>query len=285
MNTKCPRECLYEIDGIPIAGRLWGDTGPKLIALHGWLDNAASFDALAAQLPDTQLLALDLPGHGHSGHKPPSGGYAIWDDLRSVLGVADQLAWDRFVIVGHSRGAMMASLLAAAVPERVDALVCIDGMAAPPLPEEDFPRQLGQYLREYGASAGPLKSYASLQEAADARIKAMPMSNASALKIVERGTYRGDDGRYYWRSDRRASLASPVKLSAGQWQAVVKQSVPSLFICAESGFGHHMPNMFPELEQHFEVAYVAGGHHCHMDTGVDVVAEKLRAFIARHLSA
>ena len=42
---------------------------PLLIALHGWLDNGASFLPLAPYLADFHLVCVDLPGHGHSDHK------------------------------------------------------------------------------------------------------------------------------------------------------------------------------------------------------------------------
>ena len=48
---------------------------PRVLALHGWLDNAASFLPLAARLPALDLVMLDLPGHGRSGHEI---GRAAW---------------------------------------------------------------------------------------------------------------------------------------------------------------------------------------------------------------
>ena len=42
----------------------------RVLALHGWLDNAASFAPLAAAWPDCEIVALEFAGHGRSGHLP-----------------------------------------------------------------------------------------------------------------------------------------------------------------------------------------------------------------------
>ncbi len=63
---------------IEIAAKEWGDTnGSPIIALHGWLDNMASFYPLlheTAWLEQNRLrlITIDLPGHGHSGHRHQS---------------------------------------------------------------------------------------------------------------------------------------------------------------------------------------------------------------------
>lgn len=49
-----------------------------MIALHGWLDNAASFSLLAPLLANQRILALDLDGHGYSGHRPAGAQYLLW---------------------------------------------------------------------------------------------------------------------------------------------------------------------------------------------------------------
>ncbi|WP_417765108.1 alpha/beta fold hydrolase [Spongiibacter tropicus] len=274
----------FWVDDIELVARVSGpEDGIPVMALHGWLDNALSFEAIAERQNTWRLVALDLPGHGHSGHKPASGSYGIWEDLRSILGVADQLGWPRFVVLAHSRGAMMAALLAAAQPDRVAALVCIDGLLTRPVAEEDFPVQLGRYLHDFEKPGRPARAFNSLEEAAKARIKAMPMSVPAALRIVERGTQQGEDGKYRWRSDRRVGLASSIKLTHGQWLAVMKAiRAPLLFVSAQQGFGEQLLGLLAEDERpvDFQVLAVEGDHHCHMGESAAAISDAAQRHFA-----
>ena len=74
---NAPRERRIALPYLTLAALEWGDpAAPPLVALHGWLDNAASFAALAPLLaPRHRTIALELPGHGHSGHLPAGAGY------------------------------------------------------------------------------------------------------------------------------------------------------------------------------------------------------------------
>ncbi|TCZ81442.1 alpha/beta fold hydrolase, partial [Lysobacter sp. N42] len=65
--------------------------GVPVLALHGWLDNAASFLPMAAHLPGLDLVALDLPGHGASAHLPASADYTLVAAARAALAAADAL--------------------------------------------------------------------------------------------------------------------------------------------------------------------------------------------------
>ena len=57
--------------GAQLSGKLWGsDGGQPVLALHGWMDNAGSFDMLAPLLDQYQILAIDSIGHGRSEHFP-----------------------------------------------------------------------------------------------------------------------------------------------------------------------------------------------------------------------
>ena len=70
-------EVRLNLPHIELAAHLFGpEDGLPVIALHGWLDNANSFARLAPKLAGLRIVALDLAGHGHSGHRPAGAGYA-----------------------------------------------------------------------------------------------------------------------------------------------------------------------------------------------------------------
>lgn len=70
--NQAVEEVRLSLPHIELAAHLFGpEDGLPVIALHGWLDNANSFARLAPRLEGLRIVALDLAGHGHSGHRPP----------------------------------------------------------------------------------------------------------------------------------------------------------------------------------------------------------------------
>ena len=115
-----------------IAGLRAGTPGaPKVLALHGWLDNAASFVPLAPRLHGIELVAPDLPGHGRSAHLPPGADYSFAGAVNSVLDIADALGWERFAAArpfdGRRRSAACSRRR---VRERVERFVAIEALGA-----------------------------------------------------------------------------------------------------------------------------------------------------------
>ena len=85
---------------------------------------------LAANLHDLDLVAVDLPGHGRSAHLATGSDYSFYGSVNVVLDIADAMGWDRFALLGHSMGAGIGSLLAAACPQRVTRLLAIEALGA-----------------------------------------------------------------------------------------------------------------------------------------------------------
>src|SRR4051794_6191323 len=87
-----PKEATFDVNGLRLTAKTWGDpSGAPTLALHGWLDNANTFDALAPLLPELDLIAPDFAGHGFSSHRPIATHYTSLLDVQDVLGIADAL--------------------------------------------------------------------------------------------------------------------------------------------------------------------------------------------------
>lgn len=107
----CERSFTYK--DLTLSALEWEGEGLPVLALHGWLDNAASFSPLAPYLSQHHVVAVDLPGHGHSSHLPASAHYHLADNLYWIESVLEALSWRRCVLLGHSMGAAICSLTAA----------------------------------------------------------------------------------------------------------------------------------------------------------------------------
>ncbi|KAF4532369.1 hypothetical protein B566_EDAN003673 [Ephemera danica] len=110
------------------AGKWWGhqDSQP-IIALHGWLDNAASFDPLIALLPkNLNILALDLPGHGKSAHYPSCGMFHFTEDICTIRYILRQFGWKNLTFLGHSLGSNYSFIFASLYPNAVKRYIGLD---------------------------------------------------------------------------------------------------------------------------------------------------------------
>lgn len=126
------------VRGAPVDGfRLGYDRrgtpgGPPVVLLHGWPGDRTDHRLLAPLLPGSaDVVAPDLRGFGESDKHPddPARAYSAAAQARSVLGLIDELALARPVLVGYDVGSRVAQTLARQRPDVVRALVL-----APPLP-------------------------------------------------------------------------------------------------------------------------------------------------------
>ncbi len=277
-----PRERCWEVNGLRVEGLCWGDSSrPPMLALHGWLDNAASFDKLAPLLMTHQVIALDLTGHGQSSWRSDDATYQIWDDLPEILAVLEQLGWQNFDLIGHSRGAVIGTVLASAIPQRVKHLILLDAILPKACAEQDFPKQLATFLRDKPRRLNrKTRSYSSIDEAVAARSKT-GLSHDAAKALARRGVIHQPDGAI-WASDPRLHGASAVKLTAGQNKAILESlTMPTLFLQAENGVsqGLEAPSRAQQHIANFDWKIVPGGHHFHMEENVAEAADNIAHFL------
>ena len=250
--------------------------GVRVLALHGWLDNAASFVPLAAHLHGIDLAALDLPGHGASAHLPPGAEYSLAGTVHAVLDAADALAWDRFAVLGHSMGAAIGSILAAAAPERVTCFVAIEALGALADADDHTAARLRDAVAARRTLAGKrLRVFPDIGTAVRARMQANALSEPVARLLVERGLVEVDGG-YSWSTDPRLTISTAVRMTEGQVRDLLAHiECPVRVIYADPPQSYLPESLRREraaLLPRGELVVIDGGHHLHMEDPVAVAA-------------
>lgn len=244
-----------------------GVDGPIIIALHGFLDNAASLSLLYDALPGFRIIALDLPGHGGSYHKSIDAHYNQADYLQDLYTLITSENWTDVILIGHSLGGILASLYAGLFPEHVKAVVSID--ACGPLTKEG--EHACQQMRDSIISRhGKLSKNVvpvDLEKAVDARCKVSDI-NAEHARIILKRNITEVDGKAVWRSDARLRTISTLRLTEAQAKSIMSTiTCPVLFIAASNSF-KQAESVFEQRRHWFKNArceVVEGGHHVHME--------------------
>ncbi|NWW51371.1 SEHL2 protein, partial [Pedionomus torquatus] len=128
-----------------VAAKAWGPLdGHPVLCLHGWLDNANTFDKLIPLLPrDCYYVAMDFSGHGLSSHRPAGSPYHFLDYVTDVRRVVAALQWRRFTLMGHSMGnffflsyCFVSPQFCFIYPEMVDKLILLENLGFLLAPED-----------------------------------------------------------------------------------------------------------------------------------------------------
>jgi len=267
------------------------ENGVPVIAIHGWLDNAASFEPLSQYLAVSRpFYALEMPGHGLSQHRSDASTYHLVDNVVDVLAFIDVILKrhnaenSAVTLIGHSLGGIVCSLLAASAPERVEKLILLDSLG----PLTDETRDVLPQLRRAVAKASLFKTskmtvYPSKELAAVVRMSGIgKVSRDAALLLVERGMVEVEGG-YSWTSDPKLLFPSMLRFSEVQVEGIFSGIECSVFlICGETGYFSSYDKLknrlayFRDLKKYL----VAGGHHFHMDGDVLKTAELVNEFLA-----
>ena len=267
--------------GNRIAYKTWHDARkPALLALHGWLDNAASFDNLAPHLPDFHFIAPDLAGHGLSDFRSADSAYNLWQDAGDMDQLLREMDIDDVVLTGHSRGAMIATMLAALYPHRVRGLVLLDSVMPVPVTVEGTVEQLRSAFedrRKYLHK--PQRYYDSYDAAIQSRLRGpLKLSRQAADILATRGISRGEEG-FYWRADPRLRAASEVKLTADHSRNVLDHvTCPALVILSSAHARYH--RQWVAGRHNFRLETLDASHHLHLEATHGEVAGLIREFLA-----
>lgn len=269
----------FKVNDIELAAQCWhnGDQH-RVLCLHGWLDNSESFAAVAPLLNNCNVVALDMAGHGLSSHRSAHGSYNIWDDHIDILAVTEQLGWETFCLLGHSRGGISSFLYATAMPQQVEQLILLDGMLPPPQEARSAAKQLGMFLTQrQRLSNKKRRFYTSIEQALENRKLLTSVNTDEVLSMVARDLKETVKG-YVYRHDSRLKGASAVKFTPAQEVEFLQElAVKTLAFVAEKGM-LDKPELLATINTHpyIESHLVGGGHHFHLRKGY---SEKLAQVI------
>lgn len=265
-----PQETTLSIPGFELAARVWGpEDGRRVLALHGWLDNAGTYDGLAPLLPGCRIVALDQPGHGHSSHATAGMLYPFVDLVAAAHGVLDALGWERCTLMGHSLGAGVSAVLAGTVPDRIERLVLLEGAGPLSTDPDDAPERLAGSLREQARRQGrAMTIYPSREHVADL-LEASPskLAPSSIETLLVRGL-EDVEGGVQWSTDRRLRYASRVRFTEPQVLAFLRRiACPTLLVLANEGLRMPEALLAARLEAFADLrrVEVEGRHHVHLD--------------------
>ena len=229
-------EILIQISNLKLSAKCWGDPDARpLLGLHGWLDNASTFDHLAPLLEEFRFISLDLPGHGFSDHRAPGSSYHFVDMVVDILEVKNFFGWDSFSLIGHSMGAGVASYIAGTIPNEIDSLILIDGLGSLTQKSDKMPETLLESSKEWmSLLQKQIPIYPDFETAVKVRYSLGGILESSVRTLVSRGL-KPVIGGFTWNSDPRLKIKSRYYFSEEQCIAFLKAiECPVLLIDAES---------------------------------------------------
>ncbi|WP_097460414.1 alpha/beta fold hydrolase [Mangrovitalea sediminis] len=105
-----------------------GDSGgAPVVMIHGWPESSYCWEHVAGHLkPGLRIIAPDLRGLGDSERSPDPDGYRKQALAQDVIGMLDSLGVERFQLVGHDWGGIVAQEIALAIPDRISRLVIMN---------------------------------------------------------------------------------------------------------------------------------------------------------------
>ncbi len=285
-TSRSGEELSFEVFGRRMTAKRWGTVGgTPTLAVHGWLDNANSFDVLAPALPELDMVAVDLAGHGHSDHRVPGDYYLNFFDVQDILAIAEQLDWNEFNLIGHSMGAEISTEVAGLFPERIRRLVMIDGLMATggTTDSERLERNRTAIVESVRAEHRSPKVFDSTEAMAARVAEATGQSIEASRTLVSRG-FKTVAGGVTWRTDPRIRGATPLRPTRDQINLLLGRChVPTLLMVAEAG-DRWFASEVSYAEQHhpdLQLRRLPGPHHLHLEMPFALrVIEEIRSFLA-----
>ncbi|KAK3928577.1 putative serine hydrolase [Frankliniella fusca] len=279
-----------------IAGKWWNNDGRRpILAVHGWQDNANSFDAvvplMSSKLP---VLAIDLPGHGRSSYFPEGFPYHRMTAIIALKSIMEHFDWQKVSLMGHSLGGQTCLLFSTVFPEQVDSLATLDILAPIPMNSSRFVKSGGKTIDEFlkrDAQKPETAPTHTLEELVEMIKKSpiSPVSEVAAKALVERGSVKCENGKFRWTRDPKLK---GIPLSGWTEHDILKfcEEIKTNVLCikAESSSYFSKKEFFEEcwsvikrVAKTSDLRYAPGGHDFHLEHP-EIIAPILDEFFRKH---
>lgn len=286
---KPSRSRFHRIHGLNYHLREWGETeSPKVFMLHGWMDVSASFQFLVDALErEWHVIAPDWRGFGLTDWA--QAGYWFPDYLGDLDAIIDLYSPRRPVyLVGHSMGGNIACLYAGTRPDRVAAVISLEGFGVPRTDPAQAPQKYAQWLDAI-KSEPTLKSYRSYEEVAERLIQSNPrLAPDKARWLAQHWARTLETGEIRLRADPRHKRVNPVLYRIEEAMACWSRAkCPVLWVSGGESWIRRWINEAPEEFERRKRAFAsfseraidAAGHMLHHDQ-----PERTAALIEEFLS-
>jgi len=205
--------------GRHVSALVWGEAPPEMVLLHGGAQNAHTWDTVALAL-GRPLVALDLPGHGHS-DAGRAGSLDVTTTAADVAAAVRQLAPDARAVVGMSLGGITTLALANAAPDLVRRAVLVD---ITPGVNREKSSAISAFVN------GP-QSFASFDELLARTIEHNPTRSVSSLRRgILHNAVQQPDGTWVWRYRRFAERAGGPPDFSALWESISRFDKPLMLV-------------------------------------------------------
>jgi pimeloyl-ACP methyl ester carboxylesterase len=206
--------------GQHVSALAWGEGDPELVFVHGGAQNAHTWDTVALAL-DVPLLAVDLPGHGHSDWRADTD-YGPYRNADAVAVAVEQHARSARAVIGMSLGGLTTIVLAAQRPDLVRKAVIVD---VTPGTDREKSKAIADFVN------GP-EHFDDFDQILARTMEHNPTRSESSLRRgVLHNAKELPDGRWTWRYDRGRVEARAAEFDHSPlWDAVSDMACPTLLL-------------------------------------------------------
>ncbi|CAH0406532.1 unnamed protein product [Chilo suppressalis] len=264
-----------------IAAKVWGnDQDRPILALHGWQDNAGTWDTLAPLLCENRsIMAIDFPGHGLSSWIPPGLHYYAWELPRLILYLKNYFKWDKVSLLCHSMGSIAGLRYASVFQDDVDFYVAVDSLIYDDFDLHQIVEKFPVILNKIEVAQTRLHEEPPSYTLEEIAMKwhlgtAKSVSLESTKYLMRRGIKPAsrDPNKYYFCRDARLkhSLFQPENKKFVE--ALVKRlKCPTLYVkaidspFASDEFSVEMREVIERNNENYEIHFLPGTHHVHLN--------------------